>query len=58
MQHRDAGKFVCTVEFEGGASLSVEMTLTVLDKHSGKAKLHFTALQNQSCRDAHFLSEP
>uniref|UniRef100_A0A8C1Q625 CD4-2 molecule, tandem duplicate 2 n=1 Tax=Cyprinus carpio TaxID=7962 RepID=A0A8C1Q625_CYPCA len=36
VQHRDAGKFVCTVEFEGGASLSVEMTLTVLDKHSGK----------------------
>uniref|UniRef100_A0A8C1Q695 CD4-2 molecule, tandem duplicate 2 n=1 Tax=Cyprinus carpio TaxID=7962 RepID=A0A8C1Q695_CYPCA len=23
VQHRDAGKFVCTVEFEGGASLSV-----------------------------------
>uniref|UniRef100_A0A8C1EJQ4 CD4-2 molecule, tandem duplicate 2 n=1 Tax=Cyprinus carpio carpio TaxID=630221 RepID=A0A8C1EJQ4_CYPCA len=35
VQHRDAGKFVCTVEFEGGASRSVEMTLTVFGKNSG-----------------------
>uniref|UniRef100_A0A8C2IW86 CD4-2 molecule, tandem duplicate 2 n=1 Tax=Cyprinus carpio TaxID=7962 RepID=A0A8C2IW86_CYPCA len=32
VQHRDAGKFVCTVEFEGKVSRSVEMTLTGFNK--------------------------
>uniref|UniRef100_A0A8C2FDG6 Uncharacterized LOC109070696 n=1 Tax=Cyprinus carpio TaxID=7962 RepID=A0A8C2FDG6_CYPCA len=31
----DDGTFVCTVEFEGGAHLSVETTLRVVDKPSG-----------------------
>ncbi|XP_059364603.1 cell adhesion molecule DSCAM-like, partial [Carassius carassius] len=35
VQHRDAGKFVCTVEFEGGARLSVETTLWVVAKNLG-----------------------
>uniref|UniRef100_A0A671NBC0 Tyrosine-protein kinase-like otk n=1 Tax=Sinocyclocheilus anshuiensis TaxID=1608454 RepID=A0A671NBC0_9TELE len=35
VQHSDAGRFVCTVGFEGGASLSVETTLRVVAKPSG-----------------------
>uniref|UniRef100_A0A9J7X2W8 CD4-2 molecule, tandem duplicate 2 n=1 Tax=Cyprinus carpio carpio TaxID=630221 RepID=A0A9J7X2W8_CYPCA len=50
VQHRDAGKFVCTVEFEGGASRSVEMTLTVFGKNSGageEAEIHAAASYSQ-----------
>ncbi|XP_043117622.1 CD4-2 molecule, tandem duplicate 2 [Puntigrus tetrazona] len=35
VERRDAGVFVCRVEFEGEVSLSVETTLTVIDKPSG-----------------------
>ncbi|XP_050986667.1 hemicentin-2 isoform X2 [Labeo rohita] len=35
VQSSDEGTFVCTVEFEGGASLSVETTLMVVSKPSG-----------------------
>uniref|UniRef100_A0A672MYR3 CD4-2 molecule, tandem duplicate 2 n=1 Tax=Sinocyclocheilus grahami TaxID=75366 RepID=A0A672MYR3_SINGR len=38
VQHSDAGSFVCTVEFEGGASLSVETTLRVVVFTKGKGK--------------------
>uniref|UniRef100_A0A8C1IWK9 Ig-like domain-containing protein n=1 Tax=Cyprinus carpio TaxID=7962 RepID=A0A8C1IWK9_CYPCA len=40
VQSSDDGTFVCTVEFDGGVSLSVETTLRVMDKPSGKTKPH------------------
>ncbi len=55
MQSSDAGKFVCTVEFDRGLSLTAETTLKV--NTSGKIKLLCTTLKSQLCRDAH-LSEP
>ncbi|XP_042596534.1 tyrosine-protein kinase-like otk isoform X2 [Cyprinus carpio] len=36
VQSSDEGTFVCTVEFDGGVSLSVETTLRVMDKPSGE----------------------
>uniref|UniRef100_A0A671KHS3 Si:ch73-296e2.3 n=1 Tax=Sinocyclocheilus anshuiensis TaxID=1608454 RepID=A0A671KHS3_9TELE len=43
VQSSDEGTFVCIVEFEGGVRLSVETTLRVVDKPSGKTKQHCTA---------------
>ncbi|ROI36433.1 hypothetical protein DPX16_11374 [Anabarilius grahami] len=48
-QRSDEGKYVCTVEFEGGVKLTAETNLMVVAKPSGKTNLHFTTLQNQSC---------
>lgn len=45
---------MCTVKFEGGAELTAKTNLTVVAKPSGEKNRHFTTLQNQSCRDAHY----
>ncbi len=61
MQSSDAGTFVCIVQFEGGASLRFETTLSVVDKPSGKTTQHSTAqhsLAKSVLGRTLFLSEP